>query len=276
MKIKKILLNNVKSHLKTQIYLGEGMSFIKGNNGSGKSTILEAIGFALFDAIPGGKTKGSSYVKYFKSDLTEEDEGNVEVTVEAEDGNLYTIVRKFGRYADWYIQDDVSGETFLLSSSNKKNSYSNLKKVLSLKTNLELPKVFLDIIGANQGDLNSIFLKTPKERSEIFNRIFGVEEYGMVDERVRVLANNIKSKRMLFANSIEMLKKNIQDMGDVKTEILVLKKEIELSIQNIDSKKRRKEELSKDVQKLEDMVERIRTMEKKQMKCEAELDKIKT
>jgi len=276
MKIKKILLNNVKSHLKTQIYLGEGMSFIKGNNGSGKSTILEAIGFALFDAIPGGKTKGSSYVKYFKSDLTEEDEGNVEVTVEAEDGNLYTIVRKFGRYADWYIQDDVSGETFLLSSSNKKNSYSNLKKVLSLKTNLELPKVFLDIIGANQGDLNSIFLKTPKERSEIFNRIFGVEEYGMVDERVRVLANNIKSKRMLFANSIEMLKKNIQDMGDVKTEILVLKKEIELSIQNINSKKRRKEELSKDVQKLEDMVERIRTMEKKQMKCEAELDKIKT
>ncbi|MEE1134611.1 MAG: SMC family ATPase, partial [Methanobrevibacter sp.] len=44
----KLKLNNFKSHEHTVIPFDKGISVIVGENGAGKSTILEAISFALF------------------------------------------------------------------------------------------------------------------------------------------------------------------------------------------------------------------------------------
>lgn len=44
----KLKLNNFKSHENTVINFEKGISVIVGENGAGKSTILEAISFALF------------------------------------------------------------------------------------------------------------------------------------------------------------------------------------------------------------------------------------
>ena len=45
----KLKLNNFKSHENTVISFNKGISVIVGENGAGKSTILEAISFALFN-----------------------------------------------------------------------------------------------------------------------------------------------------------------------------------------------------------------------------------
>ena len=52
--IKQITLENIKSYSSepTTIEFGEGVNLIAGENGAGKSTIVEAIGFVLFDALP--------------------------------------------------------------------------------------------------------------------------------------------------------------------------------------------------------------------------------
>ena len=44
----KLKLNNFKSHKNTIIGFDKGISVIVGENGAGKSTILEGISFALF------------------------------------------------------------------------------------------------------------------------------------------------------------------------------------------------------------------------------------
>ena len=44
----KLKLNNFKSHENTTIRFENGISVIVGENGAGKSTIFEAISFALF------------------------------------------------------------------------------------------------------------------------------------------------------------------------------------------------------------------------------------
>lgn len=41
-------MENFKSHKNTQIEFGTGISLIIGGNGAGKSSILEAVSFALF------------------------------------------------------------------------------------------------------------------------------------------------------------------------------------------------------------------------------------
>ena len=51
----KLKLNNFKSHENTTIRFENGISVIVGENGAGKSTILEAISFALFKQHTGKK-----------------------------------------------------------------------------------------------------------------------------------------------------------------------------------------------------------------------------
>jgi len=51
--INKIILKNFKSHKDSTINLDNGISLIIGSNGAGKSTILEAISYALFKEFDG-------------------------------------------------------------------------------------------------------------------------------------------------------------------------------------------------------------------------------
>ena len=52
MLIHSLTLENVKSYTRETVEFSPGTNAIVGHNGSGKTTILEAIGFALFDHLP--------------------------------------------------------------------------------------------------------------------------------------------------------------------------------------------------------------------------------
>ena len=46
--IKRVKLNNIRSYIKEELNFDKGITLLSGNIGSGKSTILLAIDFALF------------------------------------------------------------------------------------------------------------------------------------------------------------------------------------------------------------------------------------
>ncbi|KXB01651.1 hypothetical protein AKJ41_00730 [candidate division MSBL1 archaeon SCGC-AAA259O05] len=71
MKVEKVCLQNVKSYGDglTEISLGGGVNAILGENGAGKSTVLEAVGYALFDFLNHYQQKGK-----LESELTPESE----------------------------------------------------------------------------------------------------------------------------------------------------------------------------------------------------------
>ena len=52
MLITRIELENIKSYRQITIDFRRGTTAISGANGAGKTTIVEAIGFALFDFLP--------------------------------------------------------------------------------------------------------------------------------------------------------------------------------------------------------------------------------
>ena len=61
MKIKKISLNNIRSYNHQEIEFLEGSTLLAGDIGTGKTSILLAIEFALFGLQPG--QRGSSLLK---------------------------------------------------------------------------------------------------------------------------------------------------------------------------------------------------------------------
>src|SRR6056297_1404487 len=91
MRITEVALEDIKSYEdRTVVPIEGGVTAILGENGSGKSTIQEAIGFALFDSLP---FNNNEFVREGASS------GTVEVTIEldeGEDGQQYRVTRSAG------------------------------------------------------------------------------------------------------------------------------------------------------------------------------------
>ena len=81
----KLKLKNFKSHENTKIKFDKGISVIVGENGAGKSSILEAISFALFKQHTGKKI----------DDLVRNNAQSMSVELEfMSNGRQYKIVRE--------------------------------------------------------------------------------------------------------------------------------------------------------------------------------------
>lgn len=84
--LKEIRMNNFKSHVNSRIKFEKGIVAIIGENGSGKSSIFEAVFFALFGA-------GSNF--NYDTIITK---GKKSVYVELDfevNGNNYKIIREY-------------------------------------------------------------------------------------------------------------------------------------------------------------------------------------
>ena len=92
MRITEVALEDIKSYEdRTVVPIEGGVTAILGENGAGKSTIQEAIGFALFDSLP---FNNKEFVREGASS------GTVEVTFEQDTQNgtdRYKVVRSVGR-----------------------------------------------------------------------------------------------------------------------------------------------------------------------------------
>src|SRR5258708_928572 len=97
MQILALELENTKSYATAQVDFSAGVNAIVGHNGSGKSTILEAIGFALFDAID-----------YKQTEFVRDGFKNASMTVtivSSLDERRYQVIRRCGSVNQHYIYD---------------------------------------------------------------------------------------------------------------------------------------------------------------------------
>ena len=83
MMLKTLELQNIRSYNELKVDFPEGIILFEGATGSGKSTILMAIEFALFGL---GSIKGSSLLRLSAQ------QGNVSLTFDV-DGKEYTVNR---------------------------------------------------------------------------------------------------------------------------------------------------------------------------------------
>ena len=88
MHISRIEIENIKSHVSTTIEFARGTTAITGENGAGKTTIIEAIAWVLFDLL-----------EYKKEDFVRRGakKGSVTVTFESGlDEREYVVYRDSG------------------------------------------------------------------------------------------------------------------------------------------------------------------------------------
>ncbi|MBI4141997.1 SMC family ATPase, partial [Candidatus Woesearchaeota archaeon] len=190
MLIKKVRLHNIRSYVDAEISFSEGKTLIAGDIGSGKSTILLAVEFALFGFIK-GDISGSMLLRHGWN------EGFVELTFIITNQEII-IRRTLKRTSISIVQD--SG--FIVKNNVKENlTATELKaKILEL---LGYPEdlmtkskslIYRYTIYTPQEDMKSILFGDVEERLNIIRRIFGIDKYKRVKENCSVYAKSLREE----------------------------------------------------------------------------------
>ncbi len=168
MRIAQVDLENVKSYERESIVFTPGTNAICGQNGAGKSTVLEAIGFAVFDYLT---TNQDQFVREGEKVAT------VTVHLVDRDGRTYHVVRKCGSYSKHYVYDPEIDQKLV---DGKSDTMAWLNEFLGVQETGNPSALFRDAVGVPQGLLTAAFLETPSRRKDIFDPLLRVDEYERV------------------------------------------------------------------------------------------------
>ena len=178
-----------------------GLYLITGDTGAGKTTIFDAITFALFGEASGeNREPGMLRSKYAKA----EEPTYVELTF-AYDGKEYRIRRN-----PEYERAKTRGTGTTRQSAEAELTYPDGRVVDRLK---DVDKAIRDIIGLtreqfshvamiSQGDFRKLLQADTKERQKIFRDIFGTGLFVTLQDRLKQAASGIRDQREQMNRSI--------------------------------------------------------------------------
>lgn len=166
MEILSVTLNNFKSHSDRHFTFQPGTNAICGENGAGKTSILEAIAWVLFDYSG----------DYNKDDLIRNGAASAQVRVafvSTRDGRTYEVHRCTTK--SYTLYDPQLNER-LPYSRIKEEVLPWLRQHLGVSPGTDLSQLFSSTIGVPQGTFTADFLLTREKRKPIFDKILKVEE----------------------------------------------------------------------------------------------------
>ncbi|MEK6829485.1 MAG: AAA family ATPase [Nanoarchaeota archaeon] len=212
MKIKRIVLNNVRSYENEEISFKEGSTLLSGDIGSGKTSILLGIEFALFGFQPG--QRGGSILRngaQTGSVLLELDIDGQEVIIERSLKRGKTITQD---YCSITI-DGITKEIAVTELKDKVLEILNYPKEFSKKQNM----LYKFTVYTPQEEMKAIILEDPEVRINTLRHVFGIDKYKKILENISVLTAKIREEKRLKEGMTASLEND---------KILLLSKEEEL------------------------------------------------
>lgn len=232
---------------------------IYGKTGSGKSTIFDAISYALYGEMTGNYRKSNS----IKSMYSSKDSICTVSLIFEEKGQLYRVERTPKQYVyssktKKMIEKNAVANLYLVSNDNSLKSLTNKSNEVTSKV-VEIiginHKQFTQVVVLPQGQFIDILNKKGNEREELLNALLRTDKYNLltnklkeaydslnrqisdVNSKIKGLLEifNVSTKEELseLMNSIEPEYKSKEiEFNNISKEVLELSKEIEKIIQN--------------------------------------------
>ena len=218
--IKNVQLENYRSHSNTTVEFTKGVNLILGKNGRGKTSILEAISTVMFNTKDRtGKETGKSYIKFG------EKSSKVDIDFIANDGREYNLKTEF-------FKTKPKKQTLkdIIGSEYDGDIQEKLEELCGIKKGFE--ETYENIVIAKQNEFINIFKAKPKDREEIFNKIFNTQIYKeMYDSFLKEAVDKYKEKVKDLEKEITFLKENMEDKEQI-TNFLKEEKEVEKNLQD--------------------------------------------
>ncbi|MHA1475575.1 MAG: AAA family ATPase, partial [Promethearchaeota archaeon] len=204
--ITKVHLENITTHKNNFIEFKEGINVLTGPNGTGKSTVLTMIGFALFDYLPGKNQK--SYVRVAPS---AKGFGTIKIWIVGKDKQEYCIERTIGKANNKITVSHSDTGAILTKIYNKANLRIWIQDQMSLSKNFSLSSIFEHAIGVNQGTFTAPFLMNPSDRSKIFAPLLNVHIYKTIFTKYIDINHSFKDEIQNLEKEISYIEGELKD-----------------------------------------------------------------
>src|SRR3989344_5698187 len=228
MLLKSIKLSNIRSYLNQKIDFPIGSLLLSGDIGSGKSTILLAIEFALFGSKP-SELPASSLLRHGKR------EGSVEMDFEI-DGREITIKRalKEGKLG-------IKQETGYVITNGSKKELSPVEMKAEIFGLLGYPSdlvskgkdlIYRYTVYTPQEEMKRILMEDKDARLNTLRKVFNIDKYRRIKENAAVFVRMLKEKKRELEGFISDLEAKKKEKESVKKEM----DELEAKIKGITPK----------------------------------------
>lgn len=190
MQILSIHLKNIKSHRDTELVFSPGINVLSGPNGVGKSTVFEAIGYALFGV------DARDFVSNVDRFLTiGAKRGEISVTFAASDGDSYRVTRTVGTPATWRLAKVINDIYEVEDHAGIEETEERIRELLGLSRGRSLAEQFKLVIGPFQSEFLGPFVKKQvTKRKEDFDEILGIDSWRKTFDGTKELGSIIKAK----------------------------------------------------------------------------------
>ena len=184
--ITSIELGNFLAHSDTKLEFENGVTVFVGDNGAGKSSIIDAITFALF-----GKHTRKSNKSLIKRGSNE---GFTKIGFSIND-KQYEAVRKIDSKGNLSAKfsEIIGNDRIELAAGERKQFGESMTQEIEKTIGLDFEKLKIASI-VQQGELNAIINAKPKEFKELLNAIIGIDKLDVASESMKMVNKAFREK----------------------------------------------------------------------------------
>lgn len=233
----KLRLKNFLSYQQLALdFSGLHVACICGANGAGKSSLLEAISWALWgasrvasqdDVIHGG-TK----------------EAQVDFTFMA-GGEIYRVIRTRSQNSSTSLEFQVQSEGRFKSLTERKVQSTQQTIISHLKMDYE---TFINSAYLRQGRADEFMLKRPSDRKQILADMLSLSQYDELAERAKDIARTSKAEISVLENLLGHLQSQILAGAEIAPQLESLRSQLE-SLQLAENRDRQQLHVVEELQK---------------------------
>jgi exonuclease SbcC len=266
LRIEVVQLVNIRSHVKSTVPFAEGFNCLVGGLGSGKSSLLYAIDFALF-----GEPLGRSYDYLLRETV---DSGSVMVQF-THNGKTYKISRGLIRRGKGTSQEFDQLELYedenLLASVKSDAVAEQLKAITGLDKD-----IFREIVWIRQERLKELLDARPRERQKRLDELFGLSDYETAWSNLAGYQREYKGERRAYERDADVvgMEKLNTEYDKAAEEFSLLEAELQNKAMKLEEAKRGLEEADLKLKKLEEVKTYTEKLKRKEAQIQANLTNV--
>jgi DNA repair exonuclease SbcCD ATPase subunit len=259
MRIDSVLIENVRSHVKTYVKFSKGFNCLVGGLGAGKSSILYAIDFVLF-----GDPLGRSY-DYLLREGSDVCRAALKFI---EGGKEYIIWRGLRRKGEHIVQDNEHLKLFegnkLLAEMRNEAIAEQLKSIIGLDR-----EIFREIMWVRQEKLKEILDMTPSERQKKMDQLFGISDYEISWANLRSIQRWYEGERETLTRDPDVI-----SIGDMQKKYDEAVKELALKEAELEEARNNLREAEEKLREASARLEEIKAIRRKSEEIKMEESKL--
>jgi len=274
--ISRVLLENWRSHRLSELKFEKGTNVLVGVMGSGKTSIVDALCFALFGTFPNLKSKKLSVSEIVMSKPNKMQKARVELEFDFA-GKNYVVERTV-------FADNKANQARLLENGKLKAGPKPTEVTEEIEKILEIDfELFSRAIYSEQNQIDFFLRLSPQERREKFDQLLELDKYENARANSVQLANALRKSAVEKKRTLQSMKEkfNASELSELLEKIALKEKQLvkvekeasellkeseilEKEFNDLEARKKRFEslqtELAKSSGKLEDLEESVKAL----------------